>query len=115
MTVGGLDQKSLLHTNQGSNIICQRMFPFDDQQLALQDLCCLQLLPLLQLLSTGQKRSCVLCRITSAPLQEISTEKKVTDEEVKTLLATSLKSKKKNKKKKSAKVENGAKDVEAEQ
>lgn len=54
-------------------------------------------------------------RITSAPLQEISTDKQVTDEEVKTLLAASLKSKKKNKKKKAAKVENGAKEVEAEQ
>lgn len=39
----------------------------------------------------------------------------MTDEEVKTVLAASLKSKKKNKKKKTAKVENGAKDVEAEQ
>ena len=39
----------------------------------------------------------------------------MTDEEVKTLLAASLKSKKKNKKKKVTKVENGAKDVEAEQ
>lgn len=56
-----------------------------------------------------------LCRITSAPLQEISTDKQVTDEEVKTLLATSLKSKKKNKKKKAVTVEDGAKDVEAEQ
>ena len=57
----------------------------------------------------------VLSRITSAPLQELSTEKQVTDEEVKTVLAASIKSKKKNKKKKAAKVENGAKDVEAEQ
>lgn len=57
----------------------------------------------------------MLCRITSAPLQAITTEKQVTDEEVKTLLAASLKSKKKNKKKKVTKVENGAKDVEAEQ
>lgn len=57
----------------------------------------------------------MLCRITSAPLQEVSTEKQVTDEEVKTLLAASLKSKKKNKKKKVTKVENGAKNVEAEQ
>ena len=57
----------------------------------------------------------LLSRITSAPLQELSTEKQVTDEEVKTLLAASLKSKKKNKKKKAAKVENGAKDIEAEQ
>ena len=54
-------------------------------------------------------------RITSAPLQEVSTDKQVTDEEVKTLLATSLKSKKKNKKKKTTKVENGAKDAEPEQ
>ncbi|KAL3144873.1 hypothetical protein ABBQ38_001973 [Trebouxia sp. C0009 RCD-2024] len=54
-------------------------------------------------------------RITNAPLQQISTDKQVTDEEVKTLLAASLKSKKKNKKKKAAKVENGAKEVEAEQ
>lgn len=56
-----------------------------------------------------------MCRITSAPLQEISTDKQVTDEEVKTLLAASLKSKKKNKKKKGPKVENGAKEVESEQ
>ena len=56
-----------------------------------------------------------MCRITNAPLQEISTDKQVTDEGVKTLLATSLKSKKKNKKKKAAKVESGAKEVEAEQ
>ena len=55
------------------------------------------------------------CRITSAPLQEISTDKQVTDEEVKALLATSLKSKKKNKKKKAAKIEDGAKDAAPEQ
>ena len=48
-------------------------------------------------------------------MQEISTDKQVTDEEVKTLLATSLKSKKNKKKKKAAAVEDGAKDVEAEQ
>ena len=53
------------------------------------------------------------CRITSAPLQAISTDKQVTDEDVKSLLATSLKSKKKNKKKKTAKVENGAADADS--
>ncbi len=52
-------------------------------------------------------------RITSAPLQEISTDKQVTDDDVKALLATSLKSKKKNKKKKAGKVENGVKDAES--
>lgn len=57
----------------------------------------------------------VLYRITTAPLQEISSDKQVTDEEVKSVLAASLKSKKKNKKKKAAKVENGAKEAESEQ
>lgn len=53
-------------------------------------------------------------RITSAPLQEIKSDKQVTDDEVKSLLASSLKSKKKNKKKKAAgKVENGAKEAES--
>lgn len=52
-------------------------------------------------------------RITSAPLQELSTDKQVTDDEVKALLASSLKSKKKNKKKKAPKTENGVKDAEA--
>lgn len=62
-------------------------------------------------------RTCVTllqtCRITSAPLQELSTDKQVTDDEVKALLASSLKSKKKNKKKKAPKAENGVKDEEA--
>ncbi|DBA65948.1 hypothetical protein WJX79_005753 [Trebouxia sp. C0005] len=54
-------------------------------------------------------------RITSAPLQELSTDKQITDDEVKALLASSLKSKKKNKKKKVPKAENGLKDAEAAQ
>jgi hypothetical protein len=55
------------------------------------------------------------CRITSAPVQELSTDKQITDDEVKALLASSLKSKKKNKKKKLPKAENGLKDAEAAQ
>ncbi|KAL0049427.1 hypothetical protein WJX82_002129 [Trebouxia sp. C0006] len=54
-------------------------------------------------------------RITSAPVQELSTDKQITDDEVKALLASSLKSKKKNKNKKLPKAENGLKDAEAAQ
>ena len=56
-----------------------------------------------------------MCRITSAPLQEIKSEKQVTDEDVKAVLATSLKSKKKNKKKKAPKAENGVSQPQAEE
>jgi len=48
-------------------------------------------------------------------VQELSTDKQITDDEVKALLASSLKSKKKNKKKKLPKAENGLKDAEAAQ
>lgn len=53
-----------------------------------------------------------MCRITSAQLQDVKSEKELTDETVKAVLATSLKSKKKNKKKKAAKVENGQPEAE---
>lgn len=56
---------------------------------------------------------CVTGRITSAPVQELSTDKQVTDEDVKSLLASSIKSKKKTKKKKAGKVENGTKEAQA--
>lgn len=56
-----------------------------------------------------------MCRVTSAPLQEIKSEKQVADDDVKALLATSLKSKRKNKKKKAPKAENGASQPQAEE
>lgn len=66
------------------------------------------------LATQGQLHS-VICRITSAPLQDIKSEKQVADDDVKALLASSLKSKKKNKKKKAPKAENGVTQPQAEE
>jgi hypothetical protein len=56
-------------------------------------------------------------RITSAPLQKVQSDKKVENEELKKLLASSVKSKKKNKpkKKKGPKTEGEATEEEAKQ